>query len=380
MLCVGGGSGGHVTPVLAVINELAKQDSDLSVVFVTDKAFLKQTQGLVQERMSVPVTVKTIPAGKFRRYKDMALWKQVIRPDVGGKNLVDMFKTASGVIQSIALVKREKPDVVFAKGGYVSLPIGYAAHLLKIPLVIHDSDVRPGLTNRVLSRWATRIATGMPAENYTYDSKIAKYTGVPVGAGFRAFSKEEQRLAKLAYGVSGDRPLVVATGGGLGAKEINQAMLEVAPRLVQRGCSVYHITGKGPFEKIQSQVVETDMYKVVPFVYEGMSQLYGAADVVVTRASATTLQELAAAVKASVIVPNSSLGDQIENAKFYQQQDAAVMLRDEDLTQNPSTLLDTVVALLENDEQRKMLGEAISKYAKPEAARDVAQLILEAKE
>ena len=347
---------------------------------MTDKAFVQQAQGLLEKNVAVPVTVRTIAAGKFRRYKDMAMWKQALRPDVGGKNIVDMFKTAGGVVASLALLRKIKPDVVFAKGGYVSLPVGYAAHLLHIPLVIHDSDARPGLTNRVLSRWATRIATGMPAENYQYKPTITHYTGVPVDAAFHVFDAEEQREAKRRYGVDEQRPLVVITGGGLGAKEINQAATVVAPHLLARGYSVYHVTGKGPFERVKAQVQETENYHVVPFVYEGFSGLYGAADVVVCRASATTLQELAAAARAAIIVPNSSLGDQLENARVYEQHQAARMLRDEALTEDPRVLEQAITDVLEDSAVRTALATGIAAYARPDAAAQVARLITEAKE
>lgn len=377
LLCVGGGSGGHVTPVLAVINEVAKHQPDVSVMFVTDKAFLRQTEGLVKHA-DVHIAVRTVTAGKFRRYMDIALWKQVLRPDIGGRNMVDMFKVAGGVAQSLRLLRRFKPDIVFAKGGYVSLPVGYVAHLLKIPLVIHDSDIRPGLTNRVLSRWATSIATGMPVENYRYNAELARYTGVPVQAGFHLYSASEQREAKKALSVPANRPLVVVTGGGLGAKEINQAMVEIGPQLLAAGYSVYHVTGKAAFEELSKALPKDEAYKAVPFVYEGFAAVYGAADVVITRASATALQELAAAAKPAVIVPNSSLGDQLENAEVYSKKGAALMLRDEQLIEASSVLYDVVDELLHDDAKRKALSEAISVYAKPDAAKDVAELIVKA--
>lgn len=375
LLCVGGGSGGHVTPVLAVISEIAKSQPDVSVMFVTDKAFLKQTEGLIKNA-SVPIAVRTVTAGKFRRYMDIALWKQVLRPDIGGRNMVDMFKVAGGVAQSIRLLRQFKPDVVFAKGGYVSLPVGYAAHFLKIPLVIHDSDVRPGLTNRVLSRWADAIATGTPVKNYRYNAENTQFTGVPVRSEFHPFTADEQRKAKRALGHKADKPLVAVTGGGLGAKEINTALVAIGPQLLAAGYDVYHVTGKATFDEIAEQLPSDSRYTVVPFVYEGLATLYAAADVVVMRASATMLQELAAAAKPAVIVPNSSLGDQRENADAYAADGAAVVLRDEQLIDHPEILFTTLTDLLENSAKRADLARAISAYAKPSAARDVADLLL----
>ncbi len=347
-------------------------------MFVTDKAFLKQTEGLVA-RAAVPIAVRTVTAGKFRRYMDIALWKQVLRPDIGGRNMVDVFKVAGGVAQSIRLLKRFKPDVVFAKGGYVSLPVGYAAHLLKVPLVIHDSDARPGLTNRVLSRWATLIATGTPVKNYRYNAEIAHYTGVPVGSEYHPYTSAEQKKAKKALGHDADRPLVVVTGGGLGAKDINQAMLKVGPQLLTTGYDVYHVTGKTVFPELSKELPQDARYTAVPFVYDGLASVFGAADVVVTRASATTLQELAAAAKPSIIIPNSSLGDQLENAEAYEKDGAVRMLRDEQLAGNPEVLYEAIRELLRSAETMKALSTAISAYAKPGAAEEVAQLLLKAK-
>lgn len=339
---------------------------------------MKQTEGLVAQS-AVPLTIKTVSAGKFRRYMDMALWKQVLRPDIGGKNMVDMFKVAGGVAQSIRLLKKFRPDVVFAKGGYVSLPVGYAAHLLKIPLVIHDSDARPGLTNRVLSRWASAIATGTPVKNYRYNAEIARYTGVPVKGEFHPYTSEEQAAAKKQHGHDSSAPLLVVTGGGLGAKDINQAMMSVAQKFLEAGYHVTHVTGKANFDELSKVLPRDPRYTVVPFVYDGIASLYGAADIVVTRASATTLQELAAARKPAIIVPNSSLGDQIENAKAYAADGAAVMLRDEELAENPECLYDAVTKVLGDEELKHSLESHIATYAKPDAAADVAELIVKAK-
>lgn len=344
---------------------------------MTDKAFLHQTEGLAKQS-PVPIEVKVIAAGKFRRYMDIALWKQVLRPDIGGRNLVDMFKTAGGVAQSFRLLRTVRPDVVFAKGGYVSLPVGYVAHRLHIPLVIHDSDVRPGLTNRVLSRWAKVIATGTPPQNYRYNAQIARYTGVPVNEQFHPFTAQEKQAAKTALGVNPDRPLIAVTGGGLGAKEINQTVVAIAPQLVKKGYSIIHVTGKGAYDSVVAEAPTDTNYVITPFIYEGFSQLYGAADVVVARASATTLQELAAAAKPAIIIPNSSLGDQLENAKAFVASGAAVMLRDEDLLTDPSSLLEAIERVLQHPDVAESLCQAIAAYAKPEAARDVAQMILEA--
>jgi hypothetical protein len=131
LLSVGGGSGGHVTPVLAVINELASRDPGLEVTFVCDKGFLEQSRGIMAHA-TVPVVVKTITAGKLRRYAHMSRLRQLLTPSIVGKNIIDSFKIGIGFVQSVALLRREKPDVIFAKGGFVCLPLGAAAHMLRV--------------------------------------------------------------------------------------------------------------------------------------------------------------------------------------------------------------------------------------------------------
>lgn len=310
---------------------------------------------------------------------DMALWKQVLHPDIGGRNLVDMFKVAGGVAQSIRLIRKEKPNAVFAKGGYVSLPIGYAAHLLRVPLVIHDSDARPGLTNRVLSRWATKIATGTPITNYRYNAEISHHTGVPINTAFRPYSTQEQMAAKESLGFPQNQPLVAVAGPSLGAKDINKAMVAIGSDLIGKGISVYHVTGKHAYEDIKEKLPEHENYKIVPFVYDGMDRLYGAADVVVTRASATSLQELAAAVKTVIAVPNASLGDQLENAKKYAADGAVEVIFDEQLEENPAILAEKISELITDKSRSEELSKKLSAYAKSDAAEQVARLIWEAK-
>ena len=228
VLCAGGGSGGHVTPVLAVINELSRLDTTLETAFVCDKAFESQSRGLMAHA-NVPVPVHVIAAGKLRRYHGVPLWKQMIDIPTVAKNLRDIALIGVGFVQSFVLLRRFRPDVVFAKGGYVCLPLGYAAKVLGIPLVIHDSDARPGLTNKLLSRHAQAIATGSPLDNYPYPTEKTTYTGVPIDPAFHPFTEQEQRQAKHEIGIVDlDKPLVVVTGGGGGGPTCDDAGLRPA--------------------------------------------------------------------------------------------------------------------------------------------------------
>lgn len=376
MLAVGGGSGGHVTPVLAVINELSKHDDDLQVWFVCDKAFESQSRGIMA-RADVPVQVSTILAGKFRRYTHLTRLRQATSFYIVSRNLVDVFKVAVGFVQSLVLLLQVKPDVVFAKGGYVSLPLGLAARLLGYPLVIHDSDTRPGLTNRILSRYATQIATGSPLKNYPYDPKKSQYIGVPIGDEFTPISETQRAALKRTLGVDPTKKLVVATGGGLGARSINLALVKAARSLSTRGIAVYNVTGKSHYDEVASMVTGIADYAAVPFVYEKMHEVLGAADVVISRASATFLQELAGLGQAVIAVPARHLGDQLKNAEVYKEAGAAIVMTDYEVSVGDE-LESTIVRLMGDASERREMGMKLHEFARPHAARDLAKLIQDA--
>ena len=375
ILAAGGGSGGHVSPVVAVINEIAKQESEHEFLFVCDKAFAVQARGLMLQGTEVPVTVKTITSGKFRRYSHLTMGRQLLMPRIVLANLRDMFKVGIGVIQSLWLVWQFRPDVFFAKGGFVCLPVGVAARLLGVPIVVHDSDTRPGLTNRVLGRWASAIATGSPLENYDYPHKISAFVGVPIAEEFHPIDEETQRGLKLKLGFDPSLPLIVATGGGLGAASINTSLLQAGPRLLADNVQLYHVTGRKHFDEVNALATRHDKNKVVPFVYEGMADVLGAADIVISRASATFIQELAGLRKAAVLVPARALGDQQKNAEVYRKADAAVILTDDQIAE-ANVLYDTLSALLAAKGRREALARRLHAFARPNAARDVAVIVL----
>ncbi len=374
---MGGGSGGHVTPVLAVINELSKLDSNLDVEFVCDAAFESQSRGLMAHA-HVPVTVRTIPAGKFRRYHGESVFDALKDVKTILLNLRDLFYIVAGFVMSVVLLIQRRPDAVFAKGGYVCLPFGLAASFLRIPLVIHDSDTRPGLTNKILSRFATRIGTGSPTENYDYDHTKTNYVGVPIQPEFSPFSSEDIRAARHEIGmIDVTAPLVVVTGGGLGARSINDAMVTSAQTVLDAGIHVYHVTGKKHYEDVSQRVPQHAHYITVPFVYKNMHHVLGAADVVVSRASATFIQEVAGLAKPTILIPARHLGDQIKNAAVYESSNAAVVMTDE-LIERGQTLGQAIVSLVGDTDKRTSLSDKIHSFARPEAATAVADMILQA--
>lgn len=332
------------------------------------------------EHAHVPVSVRVIAAGKLRRYHGVPLWKQLLDFPTVAKNIRDTARIMTGFFESLILLRRFRPDVVFAKGGYVCLPLGYAARLLHIPLVIHDSDTRPGLTNGLLGRFADRIATGSPLENYNYPKQRSVYTGVPIDAAFRPFSPTAQQAAKRAIGIKDiTKPLIVVTGGGLGAASINSGVLAIARQLLDDGFAIYHVTGKRHFAAVLEDAPKHVDYHVVEFVYKDMVTVLGAADVVISRGSATFLQELAALAKPTIIVPAGHLSDQVKNALVYEQTRAAYVVDDTEAKQG-SVLYDAIHRCLSDKKGTAAMVERLHAFAKKNAARDVARLVVEAGE
>ncbi|MBP7760907.1 UDP-N-acetylglucosamine--N-acetylmuramyl-(pentapeptide) pyrophosphoryl-undecaprenol N-acetylglucosamine transferase [Candidatus Saccharibacteria bacterium] len=374
VLAAGGGSGGHVTPVLAVINELAALDPGVETVFVCDKSFEPQARGLMQHAR-VPVTVKRIMAGKLRRYHNQSFWQRITDFEAIVLNLRDISRIVVGFFQGIAIIIQFRPDVMFAKGGFVCLPLGIAAKILGVPLVIHDSDTRPGLTNRILARFAEVIATGSPLDNYPYPATRSHYTGVPIDTAFRPLTHEEQRDAKSDIGlIDTDAPLLVVTGGGLGARSINLAILQSAEHILAAGIHIYHICGKMHYESLVDHVPSHPHYHLVPFVYKDMHKVLGAADIVVARGSATFLQEMAAMAKPVIVIPAAHLSDQVKNAQVYEKAKAVASLSDAQISQ--TTILGrTIVDLIASPDHMKTLSQNLHRFAKPQAAADLARLI-----
>ena len=374
ILAVGGGSGGHVTPVVAVFREL-KKSGDHELRFWCDRKFGARARGIFS-KFDETIPVELIAAGKLRRYHGKSISFH-LRPSILLPNIRDVFKVAIGFCQSFIKLLIWRPDVIFIKGGYVCLPAGYAARLLKIPLVLHDSDAHPGLTNRLLSPFAKAIGTGAPLKYYSYPPEKAKYVGIPVATEFRPYTDEERRQLKSKLQFDPNRPLVVITGGGLGAARINEAVVAVREDLLAES-SVFLISGNLQYEQLKETVSECDGWRLQAFVHDGMAEVLAAADLVVTRAGATTLLELAALHKPTIIIPNGRLtaGHQLKNAKVYQEALAAVIVTEDELDDDSQILAKKIIGLLRSQKILQGLGNNFGKFAKPNAARDMSNMIL----
>lgn len=346
--------------------------------FWCDRKFAPQARSIVHG-YDQSISVSTVIAGKLRRYNHLTLLQHLTIPTVVWPNIRDIILVIVGTIQSIVKLIIWRPDVVFTKGGYVCLPVGWAARLLQIPLVIHDSDAHPGLTNRLLARSASAIATGAPLKYYSYPAAKTTYVGVPVGEVFKPYDAEKRRATKQALNVDPDMPLVVITGGGLGARLINDSVALHHAALTQLA-TIILISGSEQYDELRAITPQNDpKFQLHSFVSTGMVTMLGAADVVIARAGATTLLELAALAKPTILVPNGRLtgGHQLKNAKVYEDKHAVVVVDDTLFSAaDDVSLIDAVKKLLNDSVLRQTLSKNIHTLARPHAARDMAALIL----
>lgn len=374
ILAVGGGSGGHVTPVVAILRELRKDNPHVEVRFWCDTHYAPQAKRIMEE-YDHSIFVQTVASGKFRRYQHLSKLQHLTIPSVIFPNIRDAFLVLAGIGQSILRMLIWRPDVVFANGGYVCLPVGWAAALLRIPLVIHDADAVPGLTNRLLAPLATKIGTGLSLEHFHYPAAKATYVGVAIDPAYRVVSASEKRSLKKELGFAEDRPLLVVTGGGQGARQINNAIAKNLHDLLEI-TNVLLLSGDAQYDEMYSLTPQNDPRFVLKDFIPGLPKVFGAADVVVSRAGATALLELAAMALPTIVVPSKRLIWQIEHVKLYAYQNAVVSL-DEDVFEdiNDRSLVDAVKKVLDDASYRKQLSDNLHKMARPHAAHDMAKVI-----
>ncbi len=358
--------------MVAVFEQL-RNEPDIELRFWCDYKFGSQAKKIFA-KFDTNIPVEFVLAGKFRRYHGLSIWF-LLRPSILFANILDMFRIVGGFFQSFYKLIRWRPNVIFIKGGFVCLPVGYAAKVLGIPIVLHDSDAHPGLTNRLLAPFASKIATGAPLEYYSYPIDKTKYVGIPISSEFRQYSGTERKLLKRKLGFNEEKPLVVVTGGGLGSVRINNVVAMERDEILSQA-SLMLISGNDQYTDLRDKLNEETGWRLVPFVHRGMAEVLAAADIVVARAGATTLLELAALHKPTIIIPNEILtaGHQLKNAKVYQDALAAVIITEKELAAE-GTLTRKITDLLNASGIRQELGDNFGKFAKPNAAKDVASLL-----
>ena len=376
ILLSGGGTGGHITPLLAVADEIKRLQPDSVVVSVGDRG--SNFSHLTESHPAIDRST-SVYAGKFRRYHGESFLKQLIDIRTLLFNIRDLFYFLIGTIQSVFLVKRINPDVVFLKGGFVGVPIGLAAALWRVPIVTHDSDALPGLANRIVGRWAQYHATGMPAEYYKYAPTKTRHVGVLVGQQYSLVTAEEQIRLRQEIELPEQGRLLFVTGGSLGSQRVNDIVLSSAEKLLNKynDLTIVHQVGKGNGNLYGS--FTHDRLKVLEFV-DGMYRYSGAADAIVTRAGANTIAEFGIQSKACIVIPSPFLtgGHQLKNAEYLRAAHAALVVDEVAASANPELLEKAVVSILDSPELNQQLASNIHSISLPDASHKLAQLLIEA--
>jgi len=318
IVLTGGGTAGHVTPNLALIPLL--KEAGYSIHYIGSYT------GIERELVSaVPgVTYYPIASGKLRRYLDL-------------KNLSDPFRVLKGCFQATGIIRRIKPDVVFSKGGFVSVPVVFGAWMNRVPSVIHESDMSPGLANRLCLPLCTRMCATFPES-----AKAAGAKGVHTGSPIRPNLLTGDRQRGLDFlGFDGSKPVLMMMGGSLGAEAINEALGKALPALLPH-FDVAHIRGKGALDEA---LEGTPGYRQFEYVNEELPDLFAACDMVLSRAGANAIWEFAALHRPLLLIPlplAASRGDQIINAESFKKQGFAHVLPQEDMT--PESLTEALMA------------------------------------
>jgi len=382
VVLTGGGSGGHVTPLLSLARELKAQAPDYQIIYIGGKGDNIDTFKQSGHDFDFVAFIK---AGKFRRYQTLRFAKGIFYPDIFLKNARDFLRFPGSVLASLRILRKFRPQVVFSKGGFVALPVGIAAKLLGIPVVTHDSDTVPGLANRLIGRWAAAHATGMPTKYYPYPKNTSYYIGIPVDPSIKKVTPKLQKDKKAALGLSPEASVILISGGSSGAAQINQLMLQIAPELLESDLSVQiiHITGKNNQQAVDeaySNMPPVIKKRIKTFGYsDNFIDLVTAADLVITRAGATTMAELAAAAKPCIVIPSPHLagGHQLKNAEELKKADAAAVAPS---NVEADELMVMIRTLLGDDKRRFELSRNLYATSKPGASKELATLILKVAE
>lgn len=351
----GGGTAGHIMPALAVMEELRRREPDCDFLWIG--RYSGQEKKMIEDS---GCRWYGVASGKWRRY-------------VSVHNFFDIFRIFTGFFQALRIIRKEKPAVVFSKGGFVSVPPLWAAHVLGIPTITHESDASPGLATRLNARAASYIC--FPYEEATaglkkkYPHKI-QITGNPVRGIFStADAAKGRRLLSLDAG----EPLIVITGGSQGARQVNE-MVDGCLTALTETAYVFHQRGKG---NLRTDFFN-DRYTQVEFAGPELADFLAAADIVISRAGAGALSELTSLGKAMVLVPleeNASRGDQVLNAGRMEKTGAAVILSKD--SADSAHLLETVRLLFSNDKARiRQMEAASASLNAPDACTNLADLIL----
>lgn len=324
IIMTGGGSAGHVTPNLALVPKLRNLGYEIQYIGTRDGIERK----IIEEHN---IKYNIIAGGKLRRYFDI-------------KNFTDPFKVIKGIKQAYDIIKSERPNIVFSKGGFVAVPVVIGAFFNRVPVIAHESDITPGLANKLSTPYCTKICVTFPEALKKLSKKKAVLTGTPIRE--ELFTGSKIKGLKIC-GFSANKPVLLVIGGSLGARAINEAVRRNINKLLLK-YNIIHICGKG---NIKEDFKNNINYRQFEYVNEELPDLMATADVVISRAGANSIFELLALKKPNLLIPlsaKSSRGDQILNAESFEKSGYSMVLKEENL--NDETLIKSLEELYKNRE------------------------------
>lgn len=334
IVLTGGGTAGHVTPNIALMPAL--KEAGYEITYIGSKKGMEK--GLIE---ATGTKYYGISSGKLRRYFD---WK----------NFSDPFRVMNGFFEAKRILRKIKPDVIFSKGGFVSVPVVLAAKALHIPAVIHESDMTPGLANRIALRGATTVCCNFPETVEKIQGNRAIWTGTPIRQ--ELFSGDANRgLSFCGFDSANDKPVLLIIGGSQGSVFINNAVRGSLDELL-KDFRIIHLCGKG---NLDESLKNREGYAQYEFISKELPDLFAAADIIISRAGANAIFELLALKKPNILIPlglNASRGDQILNARSFEKQGFSKVLEEESVT--AELLTDTVRKVYADRDQYILAMEA----------------------
>jgi UDP-N-acetylglucosamine--N-acetylmuramyl-(pentapeptide) pyrophosphoryl-undecaprenol N-acetylglucosamine transferase len=347
----GGGTGGHIFPAVSIAGEILRRDPKAEVLFVGAQGGMEET---VVPRYGY--TIESVPiSGIQRQLSARNLWR----------NLQFPFKLAASLVQSRGIVRRFQPDAVVGVGGFASGPLGRAAASMGVPLFICEQNAYPGLVNKWLAGKARKILLGNADAQPYFDRSKTVVTGNPI----RSFDLIERDEAVRQLGLDPAKPVLLSLGGSLGALRINQALQQHLSLITESEVQLVWQCGQRYYERLSAEVPEHPQVKLSAFI-DDMAVAYSAADLIISRAGGSTISELIALSKPSVLVPSPNVAEdhQTKNALSLSEKDAAVLVKDADATEQ---LLPTALAILQDAERLAHLTQRITAFEKHDAAKEI---------
>jgi len=362
----GGGTGGHVFPIIAVARQLKKNYSGAEPL---EMFFIGLDDGYQEILSKEGIVIKSISAGKLRRYFSF-------------RTVLDILKIPVGLIQSFWHLYILMPDVVFSKGGYGSLCPVFVSWLYLIPVLSHESDVIPGLANRIGSIFSKRLAISFQSTEKYFSKEKTALIGNPIRLELiqscLSDNPEDKERAKSAFKIASRKPVIFILGGSQGAEKINQLVLFVLPNLLDK-YEIIHQCGVKNYEGVKGSIKELPAnYHLFPFLNESqMASAYLLSDLIISRAGAGSIFEIAACAKPSILIPipQSSSDHQRKNAFAYARAGAAMVLEQDNVT--PNLFLSEISRILNNPAKIQEIKENAKNFSQPSAADSLAQAILE---